>query len=85
MPVLVTMCGLVALVLGAWRSYAVAREALAPLIHDGDPTRTAVDATRPLVARYRVRLFARRVGVSIGWLIVSFYGLYLAAAGSAAR
>jgi hypothetical protein len=84
MPVVVTLCGLVALVLGTWRSYAVAREALSPLVHEGDPTRTAIEAARPVHARFRIRLFARRVAISIGWLIVALYGLFLVSAASAA-
>ena len=71
------LCGAVALVIGGWRSYACARAALAPIAHEGDPTRTAIEATRPLFMRSRVRLFARRVGVSIAWMLVAGYGLYL--------
>jgi hypothetical protein len=81
MGILVVACGAMAVVIGGWRSYAMAREALAPLAHDGDPTRTAIEAAQPLSMRPRVRLFARRVALSIGWLIVSFYGLYLVVAG----
>jgi hypothetical protein len=76
-------CGAVALVLGGWRSYALAREAIAPLADDGDPTRTALEATRPLLSRSRVRTFARRVGCSVGWLVVAMYGLYLLLHGQA--
>jgi hypothetical protein len=75
------ICGAVAIVMGGWRSYAVAREALGPLAHQGDPTRTAIEAARPLLLRSRVRLFARRLAVSIGWLAIAFYGLYLLARG----
>jgi len=77
------VCGGMAIVIGGWRSYAVAREALAPLAHDGDPTRTEIEAARPLVERPRVRLFARRAAVSLGWLAVAFYGLYLVVRGQA--
>ncbi|HKG57020.1 MAG TPA: hypothetical protein VKA85_07220 [Candidatus Limnocylindrales bacterium] len=84
MPVVVTLCGLVALVLGTWRSYAVAREALGPLAHDGDPTRTAIEAARPLHARFRIRLFLRRVTIAVGWLLVALYGLFLVSAASVA-
>jgi hypothetical protein len=75
------ICGAVAIVMGGWRSYAVAREALGPLAHQGDPTRTVIEAARPLLLRSRVRLFARRLAVSIGWLAIAFYGLYLLARG----
>jgi hypothetical protein len=75
------ICGAVAIVMGGWRSYAVAREALGPLAHEGDPTRTEIEASRPFPLRPRVRAFARRVAVSIGWLAIAFYGLYLLARG----
>jgi hypothetical protein len=81
MGFLVEVCGATAVVIGGWRSYAMAREALAPLAHDGDPTRTAIEAAQPLPMRPRVRLFIRRIVLAIGWLIVSFYGLYLVVAG----
>ena len=53
------------------------REAVGPLIHDGDPTRTAIEATRRVTDLPRVRLFARRLSVAIGWLAVAMYGLFL--------
>ena len=37
-----------------------------PLVREGDPTRTLIDATRPVHARTRVRLMARNVVVAIG-------------------
>lgn len=77
--------GVAATVIGLWRGYGAARAALAPLVHDGDPTRTAVEAGRPFLARARVRLFARRVALSVGWLVVALYGLFLMSVGSAAR
>ncbi len=81
MSAIVVVCGLVTVVLGGWRSYVLAREALAPMAHDGDPTRRAIEAVQPLRMRPRVRLFVRRVILSVGWLIVAFYGLYLVVAG----
>ena len=79
-------CGSVALVLGTWRGYVVAREALGPMVHDdGEPTRRAIDATRPPLARMRVRAFARRTAVAIGWLVVAAYGLALLVEGLAVR
>jgi uracil-DNA glycosylase len=78
---LLDICGAVAIVMGGWRSYAVARQALGPLAHQGDPTRTEIEAARPLLLRPRVRLFARRLAVSVGWLAIAFYGLYLLARG----
>ena len=81
MGLLLTVCGMTAALVGGWRGYAVAREALAPLAHEGDPTRTAIESTRPFHARPRVQLFARRLAVSIGWLLVAMYGLYLVVVG----
>jgi hypothetical protein len=78
-------CGALGVLLGLWRGYAVARQAISPLIHAGDPTRTAIEATRPLVDRPRVRLFARRVAISIGWVAVALYGLFLASVGLEVR
>lgn len=79
-PLLVS-CGVLGAVLGAWRGYAVAREAISPLIHTGEPTRTALEATRPFLARPRVRLFVRRLTTSIGWIAIALYGLFLASVG----
>jgi hypothetical protein len=80
------VCGSVAIAIGSWRGYVVAREALAPLVNDdGDPTRRAIDATRPPLARMRVRTFARRTASAVGWLLVATYGLALLAAGLAPR
>ena len=81
MSVLLTACGIVAATIGAWRSYAVARQAIGPIVHEGDPTRTALEAARPILTRPRVRLFLRRVAVSVAWLVVAGYGLYLVVAG----
>ena len=79
-------CGAIALVVGTWRGYLVAREALGPIVHDeGEPTRRAIDATRPPLARMRVRAFARRTAVAIGWLVVAAYGLALIVEGLAVR
>ncbi len=81
MGAILGLCGLTAAFVGGWRGYAVAREALSPLIHAGEPTRTAIEATRPFVARPRVRLFVRRLVVSIGWVAIALYGLFLVSAG----
>jgi hypothetical protein len=69
--------GLIATILGTWRGYIVAREALGPLVHEGDATRTLIDAGRPVHARMRVRLFARRVVAAVAWLALAMYGLFL--------
>lgn len=79
MTLVLVLCGAVAALVGAHRGYVLAREALAPLVHEGDPTRTAIEATRPFPARPRVRRFASRVAGSIAWLTIAMYGLYLIA------
>jgi hypothetical protein len=81
MQLLLGTCGIVIVAIGGWRSYAMAREALGPIAHEGDPTRTALEAARPILARTRVRLFLRRVAISLAWLLVAGYGLYLVVAG----
>ncbi len=74
---LLELCGLVAAVIAASRSYVATREAVAPFVHEGDPTRTAIEATRRISDRPRVRLFIRRLVLAIGWLAVAMYGLFL--------
>ena len=66
--------------LGGLRGYAAARAAL-PLVREGDPTRTLIDASRPVHARTRVRVMARNVALAIGWLTLGMYGLFLATVG----
>jgi hypothetical protein len=82
MGIVLVGCGLTALAIGSWRGYALAREALGPLVHAGESTRSAIEAARPFHARTRVRLFVRRVAAATAWLVVALYGLYLVAAGS---
>ena len=77
--------GLFATAAGCWRGYAAARAALVPLVREGEPTRALVDATRPAHARTRVRVVARNVLVSVAWLAVAMYGLFLATVGSGVR
>ena len=78
-----TGSGLTLFTIGAWRGYWFARRALAPLTHEGDPTRTRIEASRPFPFRPRVRTFAGRVFLAIGWLGLGLYGLYLAVSGAA--
>jgi hypothetical protein len=85
MAIVLTLCGAIATSIGVWRGFVVAREALAPLIHEGDPTRSAIDSTRPLLARTRFRLFARRSGIALAWLAVALYGLLLLEEAGVAR
>jgi hypothetical protein len=77
MGFLLILCGTIAALTGLYRGFVLAREALAPLAHDGDPTRTAIEATRPFPVRPRFRRFVSRVIGAIGWLAVAMYGLYL--------
>lgn len=81
--VVLVVSGLVAVVYGSWRGYIAARAALAPLAHEGDPTRTLVETTRPLHARTRVRLAVRHVALALLWLAIAMYGLYLLTVGTA--
>jgi hypothetical protein len=78
-----TTSGAVLAVVGGWRGYGFARRALAPLIHDGEPTRTLVESLRPPPFRPRVRTMVSRVVLSVLWLGLAFYGLYLAVTGAA--
>ena len=69
-------CGFVLTAIGAWRAYTSARRAIAPLAHQGDPTRAALESLRPLPFRPKVRTVATRALISMGWLAISLYGLY---------
>ena len=73
--------GVFALVYGSWRGYVAARQAVLPLVRQGDETRTLIEAARPVHERSRVRVAARHVGLSLVWLGVAMYGLYLATVG----
>ena len=75
-------CGAATIALASVRSYGLARRALAPLAHEGDPTRTAIEASRPLPMRPRVRRVARDVAGSVVWLAVAMYGLFLVSRGA---
>jgi hypothetical protein len=83
-PVLL-LSGLLVAAIGTWRGYANARLVVAPLVHPGEPTRTAVEATQPPAERARVRRAARNLLVAVGWLLIAMYGLYLVATAQAAR
>lgn len=75
------LCGTVAVVIAALRSVAIARQALVAAVHEGDPTRSALEATRAFPFRPRVQRVAGRAAVSLGWLVVAAYGLFLVLAG----
>ncbi len=83
MGALLAACGVTLVVLAGWRSYAVARGALGPVAHAGDPTRRSIEGRRPLPLRPTVRRMAWQVAVSVGWLVLAMYGLYLLARGQA--
>ena len=75
--------GLFVVAHGLWRGYAAARSALRPLLREGDPTRTRVEAAQPVHSRARLRLAARQAVLAVVWLAISLYGLYLATVGMA--
>ena len=81
MGAVLVLTGLAAAAIGTWRGYANARLVLAPVVHDGEPTRTALEATQQVLARARVRRAARNLVTSLGWLAVAMYGLFLVATG----
>jgi hypothetical protein len=81
MGAVLVLTGLVAAAIGTWRGYVNARLVLAPIVHDGEPTRTALEATQSVLARTRVRRAARNLMTSLGWLAVAMYGLFLVATG----
>jgi len=83
-PVLL-VSGVVATAFGMWRGYRHARDVVAPLAHPGEPTKTAVEATQPLVERARIRRAIRSLAASLAWLAVAMYGLFLASTGMAVR
>jgi len=85
MGLVLLLCGLSATAIGTWRGYANARAVMAPLVHPGDPTRTAVEATQPLAERARVRRMARNLAAAVAWLVIAMYGLFLIASAEAAR
>ena len=74
--------GLAIAAYGVWRGYVAARSAILPLVREGDPTRSLIDATRPLHSRTRVRTAARNGAIALGWIAVSMYGVFLATVGT---
>lgn len=76
------LSGLTALALGLMRGYRSARAALLPLLADGEPTRSLIEASRPVYARHRVRASARSVACAVLWLAVAMYGLFLTTVGA---
>jgi fatty acid desaturase len=78
------LSGLLVAAIGTWRGYANARLVVAPWVHAGDATRTALEATQPLAERARMRRAARNLVVAVGWLILAMYGLFLVASAETA-
>jgi hypothetical protein len=85
MSAVLILTGLAAAAIGTWRGYAAARMAIGPLIHEGEPTRTLIDAGRPVLRRTRVRSVARHVAAALAWLAIAMYGLFLLSVGLPAR
>jgi hypothetical protein len=85
MGLVLIACGLVVVAIASWRGYANARAVVAPLVHPGDSTRTAIEATQPLAERARVRRMARNLAAAVAWLLFAMYGLFLIASAEAAR
>jgi len=82
--VTLTACGIMAAAFGTWRGYANARTAVVALARDGDPTRAAIEASRSILSRTRVRRFVRPVVAAVLWLAVAMYGLLMVSLGSTA-
>jgi hypothetical protein len=82
MLALVLVCtGVVAMAAGTWYGYAAARKALVPFVREGDPTRSLVEAAKPVHERVRVRAVARSVVAAVVWITIGLYGMYLVAVG----
>ena len=77
MAFILILCGTTAAMIGGYRSFMLAREALGPIVHEGEPTRSAIERARPIHERPRVRRVIGSVAGSMGWLVVAMYGLYL--------
>jgi hypothetical protein len=79
MGALLVICGLTAAVIGCWRSYILARSALVPLVQDAE-AQLGRETTSPQLGS-QVRQFAWHLLLSITWMLVAFYGCFLAARG----
>lgn len=82
MGFLLTTCGVILAEIGTWSGYRTTSDAIAPLGRQSDPTRSAIDAVRPLHARIAVRRFARSAAFAAGWLVLALCGPFLASSGS---
>ena len=75
------LTGTFALAFGLVRGYLSARAALLPVSGQGEPTRTLVEASKPLHARTRVRTSLRHGAQALVWLAVALYGVLLVTVG----
>jgi hypothetical protein len=75
------LTGTYALAWGLVRGYLSARAALTPLVTDGEPTRSLIEASKPVYARTRVRTSVRCAVSAVVWLSVAMYGLFLTTVG----
>jgi hypothetical protein len=75
------LTGTFAVAWGLVRGYLSARDALMPLMTDGEPTRRLIEASKPVYSRSRVRTTVRRGALAAAWLAVAMYGLFLATVG----
>ncbi len=75
------LSGTYALAWGLVRGYLSARAAVLPMLGDGEPTRGAIEASRPVYERTRVRAAMRHTAFAVIWLAVAVYGLFLATVG----
>jgi hypothetical protein len=76
------LTGFFALAWGLVRGYLSARAAMLPLAGGGEPTRTLIEAAKPVYARSRVRTSVRRAASAVLWLVVAMYGLFLLTTGA---
>ncbi len=75
------LSGTYALAWGLVHGYLSARAAVLPMLSDGEPTRGAIEASRPIYQRTRVRAAMRHAAFAVMWLAVAMYGLLLATVG----
>ena len=75
------LTGTYALAWGLVRGYLSARAALLPIVTEGEPTRSLIEASKPVYARTRIRASVRSAAIAVAWLTVAMYGLFLTTVG----
>ncbi len=75
---LLLTCGIVLAGLGSWYGYLHARRAILAPLREAEPTRARIESSRPILTRTWVRRFARSAILSVCWLCIALYGLYMA-------